>query len=216
MRAASVLLLLTAASAAAAPKAGPLPVADSIVGMDKKMERIEPLSGELRAACEKLLSLPVAYAQGRDPDDPALGRSAARAAVDAAGRRLQGSVGEFWHMAETLRVSQAVGFLTETMSGKKPDAGKAAAGILEAPAFPRVTMHLHQLSLFALSYEENAYLAAKARRARERRLQALAALAGLLGGALLAYFVFGRSSPVRVIQKALPAKPTPKPPARLE
>lgn len=205
--------LLLAAALSASAKAPAVPVGDSIVGMDAKMERIEPQAGSLLKACERLLSLSEQYAKGRNPDDPALGRAAVRAEVQSAADRVQTSVGEFWHMAEALRVSQTVGFVADTVSGKKPDAGKAAATILQTPAFPKVVMDLHQVSILALGFDERAYLAAKARRTREVRQRGMFVGGGLVVGALVAMVAFGLAERSR---PALPARPTPKPPARLE
>ncbi|MBI2362664.1 MAG: hypothetical protein HYV15_04710, partial [Elusimicrobia bacterium] len=77
---AAILLLLAASLAAAAPGRPPggqaLPPTDAVVNLDHKMDRLEPLVKTLAEACQDMFPLEAAYADGRDPDDPALRRAA--------------------------------------------------------------------------------------------------------------------------------------------
>ncbi|MBI5597321.1 MAG: hypothetical protein HY928_14600 [Elusimicrobia bacterium] len=221
MRGASSLLLLSSLAAAPGgaappPKRAALPHTDAVINLDHKMERLEPQVLALSEACQGLFKMSASYSDGRNPDDFAMRRAARRSAVEASGLRVKASVGEFWQMAELLRVSETVGFVVDTVAGKKPDSTKAAAAVMQPPAFPKLAMHMFHLSENLLHHDELAYQAAKARRTRELRLRGVFALVGVLLGILGAYWVFGMPAAAAAPRKVLPALPTPKPPARLE
>ena len=112
--------------------------------------------------------------------------------MEEAKRNLQASVSDFWHEAEALRVAKTAEFLMKSAAGGKADGEGTAAAILEAPAFPRIAMHMHQNALLLLHHEEEAYQAARARHRRGWQVQALLALGGLFAGALVTYWVTSR------------------------
>ncbi|MBI2362018.1 MAG: hypothetical protein HYV15_01355 [Elusimicrobia bacterium] len=87
---------------------------------------------------------------------------------------------------------------------------------MQPPAFPKLAMHMFHLSELLLHFDETAYQAARVRRTRELRLRGVFVLVGFLLGLLGPYWVFALPRPAAAPRQALPPRPAPKPPARLE